>query len=162
MSRQGALEDERGFTLVELMLVILLMGIVFAIASSTWFGAIESRKADSATNQVLADLRHANSKATNRLEDYGFRRPPANSTTYEIGPTSEALVPTSLPDGTEIAEEVDITFHSDGSAQVNGANPFTVSSSKDTAKSHTVEINCATSRIEVDPIEVIEGDPCAP
>jgi len=69
VSRKRDLEDERGFTLVELMLVILIMGIVFAIASSTWFGAIESRKADSATNQVLADLRHANSKATNRLED---------------------------------------------------------------------------------------------
>src|SRR5215217_9470785 len=99
--RRAQLENEHGFTLVELMITVIIMGIVFAIASSTWFGAIESRKADSATNQVLADLRHANSKATNRLEDYGFRRPPANSTTYEIGPTSEALVPTSLPDGTE-------------------------------------------------------------
>ena len=33
MSRQGALEDERGFTLVEVTIVIILMGIVFAIAS---------------------------------------------------------------------------------------------------------------------------------
>ena len=38
MSRQGALEDERGFTLIEVMLTIVIMGIVFAIASSTWFG----------------------------------------------------------------------------------------------------------------------------
>ena len=139
------------------MLVILLMGIVFAIASSTWFGAIESRKADSATNQVVADLRHLHSMATNRLVDHSFRIPSTNSTTYETGPTAEALVPTPLPDGTQIAEEVDITFHSDGSAQVNGTNPITVSSSKDAAKCHTVEINDATSRIEVDPIEV---DPC--
>ena len=156
MSRQGALEDERGFTLVELMLVILLMGIVFAIASSTWFDAIESRKADSATNQVVADLRNTYSKATNRLADYSFVIPSANSTTYETGPTSEALVPTSLPDGTQIADGVDITFHSDGSADVNsGTNPITVSSSKDTTKCHTVEINTATSRIEVDPVDSV-------
>jgi len=43
------------------------MGIVFAIASSTWFGIVESRRVDSATNQVLADLRLAHSTATNRL-----------------------------------------------------------------------------------------------
>ena len=153
MSRQGALEEEHGFTLVELMLVILLMGIVFAIASSTWFGAIESRKADSATNQVVADLRLAHSKATNRLADYSFRIPSANSTTYETGPTAEALVPTPLPDGTQIVEEINVTFHSDGSAQVNsGTNPITVRSSKDAAKFHTIEIRTATSRIEVDPV----------
>src|SRR5687767_14735031 len=69
MSRQGALEDESGITLVELTIVIILMGIVFAIASSTWFGAIESRKVDSATNQLAADLRRAHSRAINRLAD---------------------------------------------------------------------------------------------
>jgi|SRR5215211_2957068 len=164
MSRQRAWEDEHGFTLVELIVVILIMGIVFAIASSTWFGAIESRKADSATNQVVADLRHANSKATNRLEDYSFVIPSANSTTYEIGPTSEELVPTSLPDGTQIAGGVaggvDITFHSDGSAEVNsGTTPITVRSSQDPTKCHQIDINTATSRIEVDPVE---GDPCDP
>jgi prepilin-type N-terminal cleavage/methylation domain-containing protein len=35
VSRQGALEDECGITLVELTIVIILMCIVFAIASST-------------------------------------------------------------------------------------------------------------------------------
>ena len=68
MSRQGAREDERGFTLVELMLVIIVMGILFAIASSTWFGAVESRRVDSATSQLAADLRQAHSRAINRLE----------------------------------------------------------------------------------------------
>ena len=68
MSRQGAWEDERGFTLIEVMVTIIIMGIVFAIASSTWFGAIESRRVDSATNQLAADLRQAHTRATNRLE----------------------------------------------------------------------------------------------
>lgn len=59
--------DERGFTLPEVMITIVIMGIVFAIASSTWQGTIESRHVDSATNQVASDLRLAHSNATNRL-----------------------------------------------------------------------------------------------
>ena len=43
------------------------MGIVFAIASSTWFDAAESRGVDSAANQLAADLRLAHTKATNKL-----------------------------------------------------------------------------------------------
>ena len=62
MSRQGALKDERGFTLVEVWLRIIVMGIVFAVASSTWFGVVESRRVDSATNQVAADMRMAHTR----------------------------------------------------------------------------------------------------
>jgi prepilin-type N-terminal cleavage/methylation domain-containing protein len=67
VSRQGALEDERGFTLVEVMVTIILMLIVFGIASSTWFKVAESRRVDSATNQVAADLRQAHARATNPI-----------------------------------------------------------------------------------------------
>ena len=77
MSRQGAWEDERGFTLVELLLVISSMMILAMIATSSWFGAIESRRVDSATNQVVADLRLAHTQATNRLTDTTFRTPAA-------------------------------------------------------------------------------------
>lgn len=58
---------EGGFTLSEVMIVIVIMGILFGIATSTWFGVIESRKVDSGTNQVASDLRLAHTSATNRL-----------------------------------------------------------------------------------------------
>jgi type IV fimbrial biogenesis protein FimT len=67
VSRQGALEDERGFTLAEVMVTIIIMGIVFAIASTSWFGMIEGRRVDSATNQLVSDLRLAHTRATNQL-----------------------------------------------------------------------------------------------
>jgi prepilin-type N-terminal cleavage/methylation domain-containing protein len=63
----GLWRSERGFTLLELMTTITILMIVLAIASSTWFGVVESRRVDSATNQVAADLRLAHSAATNRL-----------------------------------------------------------------------------------------------
>ena len=67
MSRKRFWEGERGFTLVEVTVTIILMGILLGIATSTWFGVVESRRVDSATNQLAADLRLAHSKATNRL-----------------------------------------------------------------------------------------------
>lgn len=38
MSRKGAWNDERGFTLVEVLFTIIIMGVVLAIASSSGFG----------------------------------------------------------------------------------------------------------------------------
>lgn len=52
------------------MIVIVIMGILFGIASSTWFSVVESRRVDSATNQVLSDLRLAHTSSTNRLTEY--------------------------------------------------------------------------------------------
>ncbi len=58
---------ERGFTLAEVLIVVILLGIVLAIATSSWFGIVESRRVDSATNQLAADMRLAHTKATNQL-----------------------------------------------------------------------------------------------
>ena len=93
MSWQGAWRDERGFTLVEVLITIILMGILFAIASSMLFGVVESRRVDSATNQLAADLRLAHTRATNRLEKWQVVLD-GDSSTYTIGgPMSSTLSP---------------------------------------------------------------------
>jgi Tfp pilus assembly protein FimT len=48
-------------------MTIVIMGILLSIATSSWFGIVESRRVDSATNQLAADMRLAHSSATNRL-----------------------------------------------------------------------------------------------
>ena len=154
MSRQGVWKDERGFTLVELLLVIILVGIVMAIASSSWFGAVESRRVDSATNQLAADLRFAHSKAINRLAPQTVTLTSGSgSSEYTMtGVTNPIdLDEKSTEDLVEINTASTVVFNANGSATITGANPITVESSKDSTKNHTIEVNAATSRVQVVP-----------
>ena len=142
--------SERGFTLVEVLVVIILMGIVFAIASSTWFGAIEGRRVDSATNQLASDLRHAHSRATNRLADQTVTLTAGNSEYTVPGGVTEDL-DDSDEDIVSVAAASTIVFKGDGSAQITGANPITVRATNNPGNNHTILINIVTSEIKVVP-----------
>jgi len=152
-------EHQRGFTMVELLITIIIMGIVLAIASSSWFGAVESRRVDSATNQLAADLRQAHSMATNRLADQTVTLL-ADQSEYTL--PSGATVdlddnddPGPAGDVVSVAANSTVVFHADGSAQITGAglmgNPITIRATNNTANNHTIEINPATSEIKVVP-----------
>lgn len=143
---------ELGFTLPEVMIVIVIMGILFGIATSTWFGIIESRRVDSATNQMISDLRLAHTSATNRLTNYEIHLN-AGSTTYQIGPPA-SLRTRTLPDETTVDTTLTIVFKPDGSVTASPTPPsgtsisFTVRAS-DGDPGHNIQINTATSRVKV-------------
>ena len=143
--------EERGFTLTEVMVVIIMMGIVFAIASSTWFGVAESRRVDSATNQVAADMRLAHTSASNRLVPWRVvltTGAPSYQLVRQSSPTSTNT--RSLPDGTEIGTTITVQFAADGSASViSGSGNMIVVRSTDGNPQHTISFNTATSRIEI-------------
>ena len=151
----GFWQSERGFTLMELVIVITIMGIVFAIASSTWFGAVEDRRVDSGTNRLAADLRQAHSIATNRLAGQTitlaagqseYTLPNGNTADLDdnggTGPAGDVI---------SVAANSTVVFHADGSAQITGANPITVQATNDPTNNHTIQINPATSEIKVGP-----------
>ena len=66
----GGRKGEQGFTLPEVMITIVVLGILMGIASSTWFSVIESRAVDSAANQLASDLRLAHTRSTNQLANW--------------------------------------------------------------------------------------------
>ncbi len=146
--------DERGFTLPEVLITTILMGIVFTIATSTWFGVIEGRSVDSATNELAADLRLAHTQATNRLAPQQVTLA-AGSSEYTV---TGSATPRDLDDDPASHELIvnstmTITFNSDGSAALpGGATSATLTvSSADGDPDHGIEINSATSRIEIVP-----------
>lgn len=66
----GGWRGERGFTLTELVITLVLLGILIAIAVMILLGILEQRRVDAATRQLVADMRLAHTSATNQLTDW--------------------------------------------------------------------------------------------
>ncbi len=160
MKLHGLWRSERGFSLVEVMATVTVLMIVLAIASSTWFGVVESRRVDSATTQLAADLRQAHSRAINRLADQTVTLTAQNSEYTLPGGVAADLddndpTPGPAGDAAYVTAATTIVFKGDGSAQVTGAglaaNPIRVRATNNPGNFHRIEINPVTSRIKIVP-----------
>jgi type II secretory pathway pseudopilin PulG len=154
--------NERGFTLIELTIPIIIMIILFAAAVPIWLGAVESRKVDSATNQMVADLRRAHTNATNRLQNWQVDLRPAGgpATNYRMGPcvdpcTAPLPPPSlSLARGTAFPAVMSggrVVFESDGESRSNLAGNIIRVAAADGSPCRQIQVNTVTSRIEVLP-----------
>jgi prepilin-type N-terminal cleavage/methylation domain-containing protein len=161
MILHGFWQSERGFTLAEVMVVIIVMSILAAIAFPAWFGLVESRRVDSATNQVVSDLRRAHTSSINRLEDWKVD-PQVNSGNYRMGPCADDPCAAPLPLASERSLEEDtqfrpsgastveeVVFEPNGEAQITGAGNRIRIAADDGSPCHEIEINVITSRVRV-------------
>ena len=154
-------------------MTIVIMGIIFAIATSSWQGVVERRAIDSATNQFAVDLRLAHSSATNQLTDYVVAQDHSDLASGLLGtgtcpggtapdyymikinnttPVSYEVTPRCFDgDRARVNTAFGVRFDVDGSAVMLGSYPerFAVGTS-DGNPSHTIEVK-TTSRVQIDP-----------
>ena len=152
-------QDQSGFTLPEATIVIVLLGIVLAVASGSWLGTIEGRRVDSAANQMVSDLRLAHNTATNRLTTWRVQLDPG-AASYSVGPAGGSLSARPLPEGSGLAPTnaavVAIEFGAAGGARAVDAAGNTVAggaeitvAAEDGSPGRVVRVNTVTSRVEL-------------
>ena len=146
--------NERGFTLPEVLITIALLGILVAIAVPVWQNVVNSRSVDSATNQLASDLRLASSKSTNQLADWTVAFDSDSSYQLKADGTS---ISRTLPDETrilsgEVTSGDNLTFEPSG--QLSGPDPdadgeIEISVGVEGADQNTISVNSETSRVEI-------------
>ena len=92
-------ENTSGFTLLEVMVVIVMVGILSAIAAPSWLSFVARQRLNKANDTVLVALQEARreAKKTKRSYSVSFRNNPINRNIIEY-----AVYPTKDLDGNEI------------------------------------------------------------
>jgi len=65
-------QSENAFTLIEVVLVLLILGLIVGAAIPVWQGFISSKNLDTAVRQVASDIREAQARAMAEEKYYGI------------------------------------------------------------------------------------------
>ncbi|MEM1393437.1 MAG: type II secretion system protein [Cyanobacteria bacterium P01_H01_bin.150] len=92
-------KNTSGFTLIEVLVVIVMVGILSAIAAPSWLGFVARQRLNKANDSVFAALREAQREAKKNKRSYSvsFRKSKDNVNVIEY-----AIYPTNDLDGEKI------------------------------------------------------------
>jgi prepilin-type N-terminal cleavage/methylation domain-containing protein len=111
-------DNGNGFSMIELIAVLAVMGIVAAIALPNWNSLLPSYALNNATRQIQSELHNIKMRAA--AENVGFQMvylQGANA--YTIQRDSKALVTKPLTEGATITNEGMVMFSPRGTASAN-------------------------------------------
>jgi type IV pilus assembly protein PilE len=118
--------DERGFSLIELVVVLAIIGILVGSAVPLYLGArkkAQKAEADSALQEIKTmewAYYQKNSMFTESFSSLGFTPPASKFWSYSIlGATSSAVIMVATGQSAPLAnkDQVSITLNSDGSSK---------------------------------------------
>lgn len=113
-----AAETTDGFSTIELLAGLALMGIIAAIALPNWHGWFSTYALNNATRQIQSELHHLKMRAV--AENASFQLAyQQGATSYTIQRNSTALVVKPLAEGTAITKAGTVTFSPRGTAGAN-------------------------------------------
>lgn len=100
---------ERGFTLVELMIVIVVIGILAAIAAPNYQSFMAQRRLNGAARQIMSDLMAARMKAVslNQKVKISFK----NDHEYEIWNDANGDTAVADNEGDDIAKDINADYY---------------------------------------------------
>jgi Tfp pilus assembly protein FimT len=131
-----------GFSTIELVTGVAVMGIIAAIALPNWRSLFPSYALNNSTRQVQSELHHLKLRAA--AENVGFQLAYLQGASgYTIQRDSNALVTKPLADGTTITKAGTISFSPRGTA---GANRVRLSNTDGKCRQIVVS---ATGRVRV-------------
>jgi prepilin-type N-terminal cleavage/methylation domain-containing protein len=133
---------ESGFSIIELIAVLAVMGIVAAIALPTWGRLLPNYALNNSVRQIQSELHSIKMRAA--AENVGFQLSyTQGANVYTIQRDSKALVVKPIAEGTTITKDGIISFSPRGTA---GANRVRVRNSAGTCRQIVVS---ATGRVRI-------------
>jgi len=155
------LRNKSGFTLIEMVITAVVLGIIAAMAVPDFFRAMQKVKLNAATRNIISDLRWARSHSISSRTQVGLNFNFSNKTycvfldidnpgSFQYSATQDSVVKTgSLTDlgsGSSTFTSNTVIFKPDGTC--NSSGQITCYST-DSYHSKTVDILASTGRIKV-------------
>jgi type IV fimbrial biogenesis protein FimU len=135
----GRLKQSRGFTLIELMIVVALLGIFAAIAVPSFTSFTNNNRTQAASNELLSFLQYARSTAVQNNSTYIACLGGAQWTLKTACADTAALRTLLMPTNVDLIANIgSISFRSNGTA--SSAATITVCHNSQPANGFTVNI----------------------
>ncbi|MEH2324477.1 MAG: type II secretion system protein [Nostoc sp.] len=102
-------QQDAGFSLIEVLTVVVMIGVLSAIATPSWFAFVNRQKVNKANDAVLAALQEAQREAKNKKLSYtvSFQKNPTTQNVEVAVYNTNAGSPTWKPLGVDVGVSSD-------------------------------------------------------